>query len=117
MRKNYKEYLIGGDMKNFKLIFDEIILNQLKKTGKNNLLKELLSKIFDKIENLGPMAGKLLDSHLQIYEIKLKHPPLRLYYKYNSSTNEIYLFEYEMKTSEKKQNKTLEKIRKFLSKT
>ena len=104
-------------MKNFYLVFDEIILRQLKKAGRNNALKQILSNIFDKIEELGPRAGKLLDSQLCIYEVKLKHPPLRLYYKHNLSTNEIYLFEYEMKTSEGKQNKTIEKIRKFLLKS
>ena len=104
-------------MKNFKLVFDEVMLRQLKKAGQNNALKKILSKIFDKIENLGPRAGKLLDSRLHIYEVKLKHPPLRLYYKHNISTNEIYIFEYEIKASEKKQNKTIEKIRKFLLKS
>ena len=104
-------------MKNFELVFDELILRQLKKAGRNNKIKELLSKIFDKIEELGPRAGKLLDSQLHIYEVKLKHPPLRLYYKHNLSTNEIYIFEYEMKTSEKKQNRTIEKIRRFLLKS
>ncbi|MBU2616394.1 MAG: hypothetical protein KKB79_00215 [Nanoarchaeota archaeon] len=104
-------------MKKFKIIFDKVIMKQLKKTGQNNFLKKILTKIFDKIEELGPRAGKLIDSKLHIYEIKLKHPPLRLYYKHNIFTNEIYLFEYEMKTSEKKQKKTIEKIREFLLKS
>lgn len=104
-------------MKNFKLVFDEVMLKQLKKAGRNNALKKLLSKILDKIEETGPRAGKLLDSQLYIYEIKLKHPPLRLYYKHNLSTNEIYIFQYEMKTSEKKQNKTIDKSRRFLLKS
>jgi len=104
-------------MKNFKLVFDEVILHQLKKASKDNSLKVLLSKILDKIEELGPRAGNLLDSQLHIYEVKMKSPPIRLYYKHNLSTNEIYIFEYEMKTSEKKQNKTIEKIRKFLLKS
>jgi len=104
-------------MGNFHLIFDEVILKQLKKAGRNNSLKILLSKILDKIEELGPRAGKLLDSQLHIYEIKMKSPPIRLYYKHNLLTNEIYVFEYEMKTSEGKQNKTIDKIRRFLLKS
>jgi len=98
--------------KNYPLAFDDIILKQLKKAGKNQQIKEILSNILDKIEELGPRAGDLVDSKLFIYEIKLKSPPIRLYFRYNKSTNEIYLFEYEMKTSKKKQQKTIEKIKK-----
>ena len=67
--------------------------------------------MLDKIEDLGPQAGKLLDIALRIYEIKTNHPPIRLYFKHNTATNEIYVFEYEMKTSEKKQKQTLTKLR------
>tara|TARA_Y100000310_G_scaffold344346_2_gene456630 strand:+ start:28299 stop:28616 length:318 start_codon:yes stop_codon:yes gene_type:complete len=98
--------------KNYPLVFDDIILKQLQQAGKNALLRTLLSKIFDKIEELGPQAGDLVDSQLFIYEIKMKRPPLRVYYKHNKATDEIYLFEYEMKTSEKKQKQTIRKIRK-----
>ena len=98
--------------KNYPLVFDDVILKQLKKAGKNQQIKDILSNILDKIEELGPRAGDLVDSKLFIYEIKLKSPPIRLYYRYNKITNEIYLFEYEMKTSKKKQQKTIEKIKK-----
>ncbi|MBU2459298.1 MAG: hypothetical protein KKB29_02970 [Nanoarchaeota archaeon] len=104
-------------MKSFKIIFDKTMIKQFKKEGQNNALREILSKTFNKIEELGPRAGKLLDSRLYIYEIKLRHPPLRLYYKHNILTDEIYIFEYEMKTSEKKQKGTIEKIREFLLKS
>lgn len=57
------------------------------------------------------MAGKLVDSKLFIYELKNKNPPIRLYYKPVEGSREIYLFEYEMKTSEKKQKKTISRIR------
>ena len=97
--------------KNYELVFDEVILRQLEHAGKNEHLRSILSNIFDKIEEKGPRAGKLVDSKLFIYEIKLKHPPLRVYYKHNKLTNEIYLFEYEMKTSPKKQKRTLTKLR------
>ncbi len=103
--------------KNYKIIFDEVIFRQLEKTGKNKQLRDILSNIFNKIEEHGPRAGKLIDSRLKLYEIKLKHPPLRLYYRHNIFTNDIYLFEYEMKTSEKKQNLTIEKIRKKILKS
>ncbi len=104
-------------MKNFKLIFDGVMVKQLKKVSKNNAIKNILSRIFDKIEELGPRAGRLIDSQLHIYEIKMKSPPIRLYYKHDLSTNEIYVFEYEMKTSEGKQNKTIKRIKKLLLKS
>jgi|SRR3989344_7236579 mRNA-degrading endonuclease RelE of RelBE toxin-antitoxin system len=101
----------------FKLIFDDLIIKQLKLAAKNKQIKDLLSKILDKIEEKGSEAGKLLDPKLSIFEIKLKHPPIRVYYKCNRSNNEIYIFEYEMKTSKEKQQKTIEKIKKKISKT
>ena len=100
----------------YQLVFDQVILKQLKKAGKNNQLREMLSKMFDKIELVGPMAGELIDSKLFIYEIKSKHPPIRIYFKHNKLTNEIYVFEFEMKTSQKKQKKTIDRIRKSVSK-
>ena len=104
-------------MSDYRLIFDDIILKQLKQAANNKQIKEILSKILDKIEELGPNAGNLIDSHLFLYEIKLKSPPIRLYYKHNRLTDEIYVFMYEMKTSEKKQQKTIEKIKKKSLKT
>lgn len=94
------------------LIFDEVMIKQLHKVAKNQHIKNILTKMFDKIEMLGPNAGKLLDSKLFIYEVKSKHPPIRLYYRHNIKTNEIYVFEYEMKTSEERQWTTIEKIKK-----
>ncbi|MBI2671734.1 hypothetical protein HYX16_02260 [Candidatus Woesearchaeota archaeon] len=93
----------------FTLVFDEVILKQLKQVDNN--IKKVLSKMFDELEIKGPNAGKLLDSHLFIYEIKNKHPPIRLYFKYKLMNNEIYVFEFEMKTSKKKQKKTISKIK------
>ncbi len=95
--------------KEYTLIFDEVILKQLKQI--NNKFREILSSMFDKLEEKGPFAGKLLDSHLFIYEIKNKHPPIRLYFKHKLENNEIYVFEFEIKTSKKKQRKTVNKIR------
>lgn len=103
--------------KNYTIIFDDGILNQLRKAGKNQHIRNILSTIFNKIEEHGPRAGKLIDSRLRIYEVKLKHPPIRLYYRHNVVTDEIYLFEYEMKTSEKKQKETIDKIRKKILKS
>ncbi len=95
---------------NFKLVFDNIILKQLKKLGKDKNIKEIISKMLDKIQENGPNAGKLLDSRLALYEVKTKRPPLRLYYKIVETT-EAYVFEYKMKTSNEKQHKTIEKIK------
>jgi len=98
-------------MESYTLVFDKVILNQLKKLGKEAHLRKIISKILDKIEILGPRAGKLLDTKLQIYEIKMKHPPIRAYYKILESKKEAYIFEYEMKTSLQKQKKTIKKIK------
>ena len=98
-------------MVNFQIIFDDVILYQLKKAGRDSRLRVMLSTIFDKIEELGPRAGKLIDSHLFVYEIKLKSPPIRLYFKHVKDSNNIYLFEYELKTSEEKQKRTISRIK------
>ena len=94
----------------YRIVFDSIILNQLKKLGENESIRSILTKMMDKIEELGPRAGKLIDSHLFIYEMKTKNSPLRLYFKH-AQNNDIYLFEYELKTSKKKQQKTIEQLR------
>ncbi len=95
----------------FKVIFDEVMLDQLKKLGKNQELKNRISKMLDKIEELGPRAGKLLDARLSIYEVKSKRPPIRLYFKHVRNTNQIYVFEYEMKTSAARQQATIQKLK------
>lgn len=95
----------------FPLVFDEVMVKQLKKAAKNGSVKRILSKMLDRIEETGTAAGRLVDSKLFIYEMKSHHPPIRLYFKHNISSNEIYVFEYEMKTSEKEQQKTIDKIR------
>ena len=91
----------------YTLVFDDVMVKQLKKAGKNQHIKEILTKMLDKLELAGPDAGELLDSQLFIYEVKLKHPPIRLYFKHNKPTNEIYVFEFEMKTSPEKQKATI----------
>ena len=98
-------------MEKYTLIFDEVILKQLKKAAKNNQVKEILQTMLDEIEHKGPSVGKLLDSHLFIYEMKSLHPPIRLYFKHNLHSNEMYVFEFEMKTSEKKQKRTIARLR------
>lgn len=95
----------------FLIIFDEVMLSQLKKLGKNQELKTRISKMLDKIEVMGPRAGKLLDAKLSIYEVKSKRPPIRLYFKHVKNTNEIYVFEYEIKTSAERQWDTIEKLK------
>jgi len=101
----------------YNLIFDGVMIKQLKKLAKNKATQSILSKMFDKLEAIGPLAGDLLDSKLFIYEIKNKHPAIRLYFKHKQQTDEIHIFEYEIKKSEKKQKQTINKIRKKVSKT
>jgi mRNA-degrading endonuclease RelE of RelBE toxin-antitoxin system len=95
----------------FQIIFDDVMLNQLRKLGKNQELKSRISKMLDKIEELGPRAGKLLDAKLGIYEVKSKRPPIRLYFKHVRNTNQIHVFEYEMKTSATRQQATIERLK------
>ncbi|MBS3125345.1 hypothetical protein J4211_03785 [Candidatus Woesearchaeota archaeon] len=97
--------------KRFTLIFDEVMREQLTKLAETDSLRILLSKLFDRMESLGPRAGKLVDSQLFLYEMKAKSPPLRLYYRHVKETDELWVFEYEMKTSEKKQKKTIGKLK------
>lgn len=66
--------------------------------------------MLDKMESLGPRAGELIDSHLFLYEVKSKHPPIRLYYMHVKQSNELYVFEYEMKKSPQKQQKTINQL-------
>ena len=96
---------------NYNLVFDDVMVKQLKKAAKNQHIKEILTKMLDKLELSGHDAGELLDSQLSLYEVKIKHPPIRLYYKHNKSTNEIYVFEFEMKTSPEKQKATIIKLK------
>jgi len=97
--------------KPYELVFDNVILKQLKKAGKSQKIREILKKMLDKIELAGPSIGELLDSQLFIYELKNMHPPIRLYFKHDRKTNRIMVFEFEMKTSKEKQQKTIQKIR------
>ena len=96
----------------FTLVFDDAIIKQLKKAAKNQHIKEILTKMLNKLELSGPDAGELLDSQLSLYEVKIKHPPIRLYFKHNKATNEIYVFEFEMKTSPEKQKATIIRLKK-----
>ncbi len=100
--------------KKYILIFDDIILKQLQKEALNNHIQKILTKMLDKIELLGPYAGELLDTKLFLYEVKNKHPPLRLYYKHKKENDEIYIFEFEMKTSPQKQKKTISRLKKTI---
>lgn len=97
--------------KRYVLIFDDVMLKQLKSLGKDSNIRSFISNMLNKIEEHGSRAGKLLDSRLYIYEIKNKHPPIRMYFKPVRDSNEIYVFEYEMKTSKGKQQRTIGKIR------
>ena len=95
----------------YELVFDEVIHKQLIKLKTKHDIRKIISDMLDRIELMGPDAGKLLDSKLFIYEIKSKTPPIRLYYKVKKETKECYVFEFEMKTNEKKQKTTIENIK------
>ena len=97
--------------KNYVLVFDKVMVEQLKRLAKDQQTKQILTKMLNKLEFAGPLAGRLIDSKLFLYEIKNKHPPLRLYFKPVLSNNEIYVFEFETKTSEDKQRRTIQKLK------
>ena len=95
----------------YALVFDEVMKKQLIRAAKNQQLKEILTIMLDEIEPKAPDGGELVDSHLFIYKMKSKHPPVRLYFKHHLPTDEMYVFEFEMKTSPEKQKKTINKLR------
>ena len=95
----------------YTLVFDEVMIKQLKQAAKNQQIKVILTKILDKLEKDGPLVGKLIDAKLFLYEVKLKRPPIRLYFKHNKITDEIYIFEYGMKNSPENQQYTIQKIK------
>ena len=70
--------------------------------------------MLDKVGEMGPLAGKLLDPQLSLYEVKAMRPPIRLYFKIVEANMEAHVFEYEIKTSQEKQHRTIQKIREKL---
>lgn len=96
--------------KKYSLVFDEVMKRKLEKAITKSSYRDMIKQWLDELEKQGPNAGKLLDNHTWLYELKSKHPPLRLYYHYSKSTDKIILFELEMKTSEKKQQDTINKL-------
>lgn len=97
-------------MDKYTLLFREEIKDQLNCLHDKQLMV-LLNKMFDKMEILGPNAGSLIDSRRSLYEMKMKKLPLRLYYQVLDSERKILVFEFEMKTSSEKQQKTINKIK------
>lgn len=95
----------------YTLIFDKVILKQLRQAAKNRPVKEILIKMLDRIEEGGSNAGKVLDSTFQLFEIKNMRQPIRLYFKIVEAKKEAHIFEYEMKTSPEKQQKTIQKLK------
>lgn len=101
-------------MTKYKLIFGKSILKKLQKIEKKADIKNLVVKMLNKIEEKGPNAGKLLDSVVNLYEIKSKNPPLRLYFEIIFEGNKAEIIDFEMKKSKKKQNNIIQKIIKYI---
>ena len=97
----------------FLTVFDQIVKERLEKIIQKTGFKNIIQSWLDDLEVKGPDAGKLLDNHVWLYEMKSKRPPLRLYFYHQKSTNKIIIFEIEMKTN--KQQKTINKLRHSLS--
>lgn len=103
-------------MVNYIVVFDEVVKWQIEKALLKGNIMLIIKQWIDDLEKNGPNAGKLIDNHIWLYEMKNKHPPLRLYYHYQKAFNKIIIFEFEMKTSDKKQKQTINKLMQRLSK-
>jgi len=101
-------------MKKYELIFGDTILKKLKKIESEKDIKKRVSKMLDKIEEKGPKSGKLLDSIVNLYEIKSKKPPLRLYFEIIFDGNKAEIIDFEMKKNPENQNKLIAKIINYL---
>lgn len=99
----------------YTVVFDEVVKEQIEKALTKGNIKAIIKQWLDDLEKHGPNAGKLLDNHIWLYEMKSKHPPLCLYYHSQKALNKIIIFAFEMKTSEKKQKQTINKLMQRLS--
>ena len=101
-------------MTKYRLIFGKSILKKLKKIENKSDIKNLVSKMLDKIEEKGPDAGKLLDLVVNLYEIKSKNPPLRLYFEIIFEGKNAEIIDFKMKRSQDKQNLLIKKIKDYI---
>jgi len=101
-------------MNKYKLVFGSIVKKKLEKLKSKKDIKLYLSKIFNKIENLGPNAGKLLDNKLYLYEVKMKNHSLRIFFQIVIENNIAKIIDFEIKKSEKNQNNLIEKIKEII---
>ncbi|HLC75107.1 MAG TPA: hypothetical protein VJH88_04605 [Candidatus Nanoarchaeia archaeon] len=99
----------------FEVVFDETVKTKLEKVIQQSEIKIIIKRWINELEEKGQDAGKLIDNHIWLYEMKNKHPPLRLYFHHQKASNRIIIFEFEMKTSEKKQEKTVKRLRGWMS--
>ncbi|HLD12100.1 MAG TPA: hypothetical protein VJB87_00735 [Candidatus Nanoarchaeia archaeon] len=93
----------------FKVVTDKKLEKQLKKI-RDNSLHLLIKKCCSDLESLGPRAGELLNIHVHVYEWKCHRPPLRVYF-HVLPNNDILMLHFEYKTSEKKQQVTIDRLR------
>ena len=100
--------------KNFSLSFDKKMVKQLRKAIRNKEVMDILKGLLDDLEEFGLKNAKLLDNTLWLYELKYHRPPIRLYVIPVVGTTEIYVLEFEMKTNEKKQKMTLDRLRVYV---
>lgn len=95
----------------YKIIFDRVIVEQLRELARNRHLKQRINKLFDRLELKGPDAGKLIDFKLHIYDLKTKKPAIRIYYTYTSEKDEINVFEFHLKKGRGNQHRIISKIK------
>ena len=98
----------------YKIVIDPLFIKDLSKI-KDKQIHKLIEKIIDKLEKKGLSVGKLLDNKLRLHGIKLKRPPLRIYFVYSTELDSIILYQVHLKRSAKIQRKIIKKLKEIIS--
>lgn len=96
----------------FEINFDKKALKQIRKLSKDKMTRELIKSKLDFLEIKGPNCGKLLDSKLNLFELKSKLPSLRIYFYVRDY--EITIIETHIKKSSAVQKKLIKKIKNLI---
>lgn len=90
------------------VVFDDIMKKHWCKYNRNYEVKIAIRSMVHSLKIEGINAGRCINVKLQLYEIKRKRPPLRLYYQ--PIADEILLLACEMKTNKKKQQSLIDSL-------
>jgi len=92
----------------YALWFDDVAKKQLEKLSRNLAIQGIITKMLHRIKTHGNAAGKIIEPQIGLYEVKSKHPPLRLYYQEEGRI--MHIFAIRMKHSQKDQQRTINSI-------